>query len=197
MVKAPRYDDASPRTLLMEPFQRTLPPERSANLGRNEDDCLEWIHQTQHIRLAVDITLALIHPQSYYQAAKTRRIIERSGTEESRVWAKNWGCVFTGIAAISNRWCNDHYDTRGDPHHYDALVNAGDAKVKLNMHHIDASFQYLPGTGIFFPGCVFQHGVDRWQEGERAALAFFMRQEVLAKYNKNKADLPSPIPHPR
>ncbi|KAJ8507467.1 hypothetical protein ONZ45_g10166 [Pleurotus djamor] len=132
--------------------KRTLPPERSANLGRNEDDCLEWIHQTQHIRLAVDITLALIHPQSYYQAAKTRRIIERSGTEESRVWAKNWGCVFTGIAAISNRWCNDHYDTRGDPHHYDALVNAGDAKVKLNMHHIDASFQYLPGTGIFFPG---------------------------------------------
>ncbi|KAJ8502667.1 hypothetical protein ONZ45_g11548 [Pleurotus djamor] len=176
--------------------KRTLPPERSANLDKNKEDVESWIRTTQHIQLAVDITLALIHPQAYYQASKTRRIIEKSGTPKSREWAKKWGSVYTGISVISNRWCESHYDTMGYIHHYDALVNAGDAKVKLDMPDIHASFPYLPGTGMFFPASGFKHGVDGWDEGERSALAFFMRQDVIGKYNNKALDLPSPIPLP-
>ncbi|KAJ8487405.1 hypothetical protein ONZ45_g14345 [Pleurotus djamor] len=175
--------------------KRTLPPETSANVRDNKEDVLAWIHTTQHIQLAVDITLGLIHPQAYYQASKTRRMIKKSGTTQSQEWAKSWKSVYTGISAISNRWCKSHYDSMGCIHHYDALVNAGDAKVKLDMADIQASFPYLPGTGMFFPASAFKHGVDGWEEGERSALGFFMRQDVIGKYNRT-LDLPSPLPLP-
>ncbi|KAJ8506975.1 hypothetical protein ONZ45_g10598 [Pleurotus djamor] len=119
------------------------PPKASRSLRLNPTPSSEWLKLTKSIRLAVDIVLGIIHPQSYFQANQAKKKMGQEVDPETKGWLDLWETVYTAIAAISNRSCIPHIDSKGPRRHFDALVNAGNADVVLDMPDLRAHFPYL------------------------------------------------------
>jgi hypothetical protein len=105
--------------------------------------------------------------------------------ERLREVLRFWHAPFSGISVISNRITPLHCDTGGRAEWTDLLLALGEYdNGRLYVPAFGYTFKYNPGTILAFSSKIFQHGATC--EGNRAAIAFYMRDNVL-----NRLGLPS------
>jgi hypothetical protein len=96
-----------------------------------------------------------------------------------------WHVPFSALSVISNRVTPLHCDTGGRAEWLDLMLALGEYdNGRFNIPAFGYTFKYNPGTILGFSSKIFRHGATC--EGNRAAIAFYMRDNVL-----NRLGLPS------
>lgn len=96
-----------------------------------------------------------------------------------------WHVPFSGISVVSNRVTPLHCDTGGRAEWMDILLALGEYdNGRFSVPAFGYTFKYNPGTIVALSSKIFRHGATC--EGNRAAIAFYMRDNVL-----NRLGLPS------
>jgi hypothetical protein len=99
-----------------------------------------------------------------------------------------WPSAFGGLGVISNRVTPDHWDAGGCYPWYDILVAAGDCEEAfLEMPDLRTKFKYAPGTLVAVCGKPLRHGVPRWSGWERLCYAHYLRGNVMAHLQQERA----------
>jgi hypothetical protein len=89
-----------------------------------------------------------------------------------------WHLPFSALSVISNRSSPLHCDTGGWPEWMDLLLALGEYdNGRFGVPSFGYTFKYNLGTIIALSYKIFQHGATC--EGNRAAIAFYMRDNVL------------------
>lgn len=126
-------------------------------------------------QLANAIT-GVIHPALYEMGRDSLAKIRQVDYLEDM--ASTWDSVFTGIQIISNRETPAHRDSYSAAEWYDLLYTFGSYRNgHLELPGVGVKFRYDSGTMIALGGHLLQHRVAR-VDGERACIAFYMRENV-------------------
>lgn len=76
--------------------------------------------------------------------------------EETKVVARKWQSVHSGVAIVSNRLTPSHRDSKGRPEWYDTLVSYADssARPRLLIKDVGLDLEYSSGTVVNLCGSV-------------------------------------------
>ena len=135
------------------------------------------LHRLNHL-------LALVHPALYKSLELCQAAVHQSSRDEDRYVCELWESLFHGIAIISNGSTRAHRDTKGHLPWYDMLVSIGSVdSLTLNVPELNLKLRYDPRTVVVIAGHVLSHSVERWEAGERACWAFFLRKNILDRFD--------------
>jgi hypothetical protein len=95
---------------------------------------------------------------------------------------EDWVLPFNAVSIVSNRESLFHRDNDTRPEFLDLLVSCGFyEKCVLEKPGLGLRFFWPPGSLSAFSGKLIRHGVSA-ADGERAALALYMRDSVQEKF---------------
>jgi hypothetical protein len=161
----------------------------SEDLKRESAAC-EWLRANQLPLALIGGILSIIQPSLFDMGVQALLELESDpklceNPERLREVLQFWHAPFSGISVISNRITPLHCDTGGRAEWTDLLLALGEYdNGRLNVPAFGYTFKYNPGTILAFSSKIFRHGATC--EGNRAAIAFYMRDNVL-----NRLGLPS------
>lgn len=103
--------------------------------------------------------------------------------ETTKVIAREWQSVHTGVSVISNRLTPSHRDSKGRPEWFDTLANycssdLGSSAPRLLIKDLGMDLEYSSGAVVSFCGSVLEHEVGSWGPGDRVCQAHFMRESI-------------------
>jgi hypothetical protein len=143
----------------------------------------KWIKITNNSEKFINLTLSLIHPNLFTSGLLILKKLRK--LKATKVTAKEWQSVYTGIAVVSNRETPPHRDSGGRPEWYDTLINysgtGGNPRLQLNSLGMD--LEYSTGTVVSFCGSILEHEVRHWGTSDRACYAHFMRESVRKRFD--------------
>ncbi|KAG0698585.1 hypothetical protein DFH29DRAFT_772009, partial [Suillus ampliporus] len=91
----------------------------------------------------------------------------------------SWPSIFSGLEIIANRVTFSHRDGGGSPSLLDLLVSLGrNHHATFALPDVQAELDYFPGAMVYISGRVLEHSVCPWLNGERLAIAHFMKDAV-------------------
>lgn len=124
------------------------------------------------------MTLSLIHPALYRTGLDVLHKLRE--LDSTKVIAREWQSVYTGISPICNRRTPFHRDSKGRPEWFDMLSSYSDSSTspRLLIEDLGLNLEYSSGTVVGFCGQVFKHGVESWGVGNRICYAHFMRESI-------------------
>ena len=94
-----------------------------------------------------------------------------------------------GTPLIVNRLTPPHKDPGSALTHYDLLLSVGTHKsARIQLHDVQASLSYHPGTAVLLCGRIILHEVSSWEGGERICLAHYVRDMVHDRLGLDRPD---------
>ncbi|KAI5989507.1 hypothetical protein EDD15DRAFT_2171287, partial [Pisolithus albus] len=89
-----------------------------------------------------------------------------------------WNSVYNSMSIMVNRATPYHTDVNGREPWLDMLITVGDYRpLDFVVPTLELRLEYNPGTIIAMSGSALEHGVG-YSDGDRACLAYYMRQNV-------------------
>jgi hypothetical protein len=141
--------------------------------------------------------LSIVHPK-LYEAGKEAIVYldEHPETVDRPVRLQQllqlWSAPFHGLSVISNRVTPVHRDSNGGKQWMDILVALGDyTEGFLDLPGVGIRCEYLPGTVVAISGRVIAHSAGC--NGDRACIAYYMREKVQARLGLSQPDWFQPI----
>lgn len=145
----------------------------------------KWVpamRDTFHLANAI---IGVIHPELFEMGMESLAKIKR--LEHLQDISMSWESIFTGIQIISNRETPVHRDSFSAAEWYDLLFTMGPyTNGCLSLPGVGAKFSYNSGTMFALGGHLLQHSVGK-VEGERACIAFYMRENVHSRLETSPA----------
>lgn len=146
---------------------------KARNLHRGGE---AWLMAMQEPHLVLGGMLKIMHPDLYKSSLAA--LLQLQDQEEHATVLAKWGTVFNALSFISNRAAPLHRDSKSRKDWYDLLVSFGTyADATFHLPGLGMQFPYRSGTIVAFSGSLLRHGVSA-HEGERACLAYYMRESV-------------------
>jgi hypothetical protein len=135
---------------------------------------------TEHF---INVLLWMLHGPQHEVSIFTQQAMKRS-IKDPRVKESlnRWPSAFTGHTWILNRTTPPHRDSSGFNAGFDFLSVGGTARALLRVRDINLSCAYNPGTVVAIAGRVLTHEVCNIEEGDRVAVARWIRKAVILKY---------------
>ncbi|KAI6032250.1 hypothetical protein BKA83DRAFT_4046108, partial [Pisolithus microcarpus] len=93
-----------------------------------------------------------------------------------------WPSIYVGLDVIVNQETPPHQDKVSAPSLLDLLVSLGTHYAQFHISDLGSIFGYQPGTMIYLAGKLLHHSVPKWENGERIALAHYMKDAVHNKF---------------
>lgn len=161
----------------------------SEDLKRENLTC-EWLRKNRLSFALIGGILSIIQPDLFDMGVQALRELESNpelcdNPERLQEVLGFWHIPFSAISVISNRVSPLHCDTGGRAEWMDMLLALGEYDHgRFSVPAFGYTLKYNPGTIVALSSKIFQHGATC--EGNRAAIAFYMRDNVL-----NRLGLPS------
>ena len=161
----------------------------SEGLARDNPTC-DWLRKNRMPFALIEGILSIIQPSLFDMGVQALQALESDpklcdNPERLREVLEFWHVPFSGISVISNRVTPLHCDTGGRAEWMDLLLALGEYdNGRFGVPAFGYTFKYNPGTIVALSSKIFRHGATC--EGNRAAIAFYMRDNVL-----NRLGLPS------
>jgi hypothetical protein len=150
---------------------------------KRENPACEWLRKSRMPFALIGGILSIIHPFLFDMGVQALRELESDPElcdkpQKLREVLRFWHMPFSGISVISNRLTPLHCDTGGRAEWTDMLLALGDYdNGRFSVPAFGYTFKYNPGTVVALSSKIFRHGATC--EGNRAAIAFYMRDNVL------------------
>ena len=141
--------------------------------------------------------LSIVHPKLYEAGKEAIVYLDEHPDmadcpERLRQLLQLWSAPFHGLSVISNRVTPVHRNINGGKKWMDILVALGDyTEGWLELPGVGIRFEYLPGTVVAISGWVIAHSADC--DGDRACIAYYMREKVQARLGLSHPDWFQPI----
>jgi hypothetical protein len=141
--------------------------------------------------------LSIVHPKLYEAGKEAIVYLDEhpdmaDRPERLRQLLQLWSAPFHGLSVISNRVTPVHRDSNGGKKWMDILVALGDyTEGFLELPGVGIRFEYLPGTVVAISGRVIAHSAEC--DGDRACIAYYMREKVQARLGLSQPDWFQPI----
>jgi hypothetical protein len=161
----------------------------SEELTRENPTC-QWLRMNRMPLALIGGILSIIQPLLFDMGVQALQALESDpelcdNPGRLREVLEFWHVPFSGISVISNRVTPLHCDTGGRAEWMDLLLALGEYdNGRFSVPAFGYTFKYNPGTIVALSSKIFRHGATC--EGNRAAIAFYMRDNVL-----NRLGLPS------
>jgi hypothetical protein len=147
---------------------------------------IKALNTTARIEYFVNALVWMLHGPQYRASIDAQEGI-KTAVKDHRVHQalENWPSIFTGHTWIVNRTTPPHRDKGGFNGGFDFLSVGGTAKALMRVRDINVSCEYNPGTVVAIAGRVLSHEVCQVEDGDRIAVARWVRRAVLLKYGMN------------
>jgi hypothetical protein len=170
-------------TLLQQKLQ---PPEASNSLKNSSVFTSSWLEANTRFQSIIGSVLAVTHPGQYnagldmIKALKDNPSFLREQEEIAKV-LDCWCTAFSGVSVICNGKTPRHRDVQGRHEWYDVLANMGThPTIRFGLPGLRTTLAYDPRTVVSLCSHILSYTVDSIDCGDRAAFAWFMREDVRA-----------------
>lgn len=144
---------------------------------------IETLHKTGKMEHFINALVWMLHEPQYKASISAQRAMKTSKIDcQAKKALEHWPSTFTGQTWILNRTTPPHRDQHGFNAGFDFLSVGGVAKALMHVRDINLSCAYNPGTVVAIAGRVLSHEVSTVEDGDRIAIARWVRKTVLLKY---------------
>ncbi|KAF8816189.1 hypothetical protein BYT27DRAFT_7238045 [Phlegmacium glaucopus] len=160
----------------------------SLDLMKENPTC-EWLKKSRSLFALMGGILSIVQPELFDLGVQALQLLESDpevcdNPERLQELLGIWHMPFSALSVISNRVTPLHCDTGGRAEWMDLMLALGEYdNGRFGVPAFGYTFKYNPGTVVALSLKIFRHGATC--EGNRAAISFYMRDNVLNRHRKS------------